>query len=121
MKNVKRVGAIVGLFVAAMSTAAPSIAQQDIPWTWNSGDHDAKGKFVADGEVFHGVENKGSTYLDWSATGNGSGRWYIPGSASGADHSLNLALPEGKSVTMKVCAVNNNFPDDCSSTKTGVS
>ena len=29
------------VFVAAATIAAPALASQDIPWTWNSGDHDA--------------------------------------------------------------------------------
>ncbi|GAA3525152.1 hypothetical protein GCM10022234_22640 [Aeromicrobium panaciterrae] len=71
--------------------------------------------------MYHGIEYSHSAYVNWSATGSGSGRWYIPGTGSGAEHTLNLDFPEGKSVTLKVCEEKSGLPDDCSGTKTGVS
>lgn len=116
----RRVGIVGGVVVAAMSVVGPSAAQQDIPWFWNSGDEDARGKFESTGEHFYGQDHAGKGYIDWSASGYGSSRWYIPG-ASGTTYDLDQNFVEGRIVTMKVCQQHDQFPDDCEGPKNGVS
>ena len=120
MRLSRRVGIVGGLFVAAMSVVGPSVAQQNIPWTWNSGDEDARARFESTGEIFYGQDHAGNGYVDWSASGYGSSRWEIPGN-SGSTYDLNQSFVEGRSVSMQVCQRHDQFPDDCSSTKYGVS
>lgn len=118
MKNSRALLIGAAGLAAAVLTAAPVHASQDIPWTWNSGDHDAKANFIAYGEVHHAYEYAGNTYVDWGGP-NGSGRWWIAG--TGVERTLNFDWPEGKTVTLKVCQQHTAFPDDCSATKYGVS
>lgn len=99
-------------------TAAPSMASQNIPWTWNSSDHDARANFIAYGEVYHGYEHAGNTYVDWSGP-SGSGRWYIPG--RDVVRSLDFDWPEDRVVSLRVCQHHTFWPDDCSAKKYGVS
>ncbi len=106
---------------AIVGPASASVASQDIGWTWNSGDRDVRGTFVANGDNYKGQEFHGNGYIDWSASGSGNGRWFVPGSANENVYTLNLELPEQKSVSMKVCEEKGGLPDDCSSTKYGVS
>ena len=111
-------GAGIISFLAVASIAAPATASQDIPWTWNSGDQDAKANFTAFGEVYHGVGYEPDTYVDWTGP-SGSGRWNLPNDAT--QHSLNFDWAEGKSVSLNVCQQHNLYPDDCSGKKYGVS
>ena len=120
MRLLTRFGIVCGMVLAALSVAGPSVAQLDIPWTWNSNDYDAAGEFKATGEHFYGADHHGGGYLDWSANGYGSSRWTIPGS-SGTIYDLNLDLAEGRPVSMQLCQLHTAFPDDCSATKWGVS
>ncbi|MBF4162423.1 hypothetical protein [Nocardioides acrostichi] len=116
----KKTHAIVVAAIAGpvISLSGAAFASQNIAWTWNSGDHDAKANFVAYGEVYHGVGFQPDVYVDWSGPG-ASGRWNL--GQSGKTQSLNFDWPEGKTVTLKVCQQHNAFPDDCSAKKTGVS
>lgn len=106
---------------AVVAPASASMAGQDIGWTWNSDDRDVRGKFVSNGDNFHSEEHNGNGYIDWTSGVNGSGRWFVPGAATGALKVLNLELTENKSVSMKVCEEKGGWPDDCSTTKYGVS
>lgn len=64
------------VFIAAATVAAPALASQNIPWTWNSGDHDAEAKFTAYGEVYHGRGYEPDSYVDWTSPGaSGRGIW----------------------------------------------
>lgn len=120
MRYMNRAG-IVGLVaIATMTVGGVSFAGDSIPWTWNSNDTDARARFKAYGEHYFGRDYAGKGYVDWSASGEGSGRWWIPG-ASGKRKDFNQSFHEGRSVSMQVCQEHSAFPDDCSRTKHGVS
>jgi len=110
--------AVTVSFLAVAAVAAPAAASQDIAWTWNSGDHDAKANFASYGEVYHAVGYEPDTYVDWTGPGV-SGRWNLKNDST--QHSLNFDWVEGKSVSLNVCQQHNLFPDDCSGKKYGVS
>lgn len=121
MRTRTRLLVATGIAVAVVGPASASVAGQNIGWTWNSGDRDVRSQFVADGDNFKAQEYHGNGYVDWSSAVNGSGRWFVPGSATEATKTLNLELTEGRTVSMKVCEEKGGLPDDCSSTKSGVS
>lgn len=121
MKMRTRMLVAAGITAAVVGPASASVAGQDIAWTWNSGDRDVRGQFLSDGDNYRGEEINGNGYINWSASGSGSGRWYVPGAANGSIYTLNLDFAEGRSVSMKVCEEKGGLPDDCSSTKYGVS
>ena len=63
-----------GAMAVMVLTSAPSFAQQDIGWIWNSSDHDGKANFESTGEIYHAVEYHGNTYVDWTGpSGRGVG------------------------------------------------
>lgn len=115
MKTSKTLVGAVAL-LATIGFASPSYAGSDIPWTWNSGDHDSKGKFKSYGDDFKGRGYHGTNYIDWSSTGYGYNRWWI---YQGSTQTLNLNFPEGNWVGMEVCQENVGWPDDCSAWKSG--
>ena len=120
MKNSARI-LLAGFAAAALvAPVTASVAGTDIGWTWNSTDRDVRGKFVSSGDDFKAEEHNGNGYLDWSASGHGSGRWFVPGSATGTEKTLDMNFTEGKVVTLKVCEEKGNWPDDCSAQKNGV-
>jgi hypothetical protein len=108
------------LAVSVLGGAAPALASQDIPWTWNSGDHDSQATFQAYGEHIYAYEYNGNNYVDYTFPGVSS-RWFITGNDTKTRQDLNLSIAEGKSVSMKVCQDHTAFPDDCSATRYGVS
>jgi hypothetical protein len=103
---------------AAVSVAGPAVASQDIPWTWNSGDHDAEANFKALGEEYHGKGYEPDSYMNWTGP-SGSGRWNL--GQNGNLQTLNMSWAEGKTVSLNVCQQHNLYPDDCSGKKYGVS
>jgi hypothetical protein len=119
MRKTRMAIAVAGADFAIVGISAPAMASQDIGWTWNSGDHDAEARFEATGEHYYAVEVNGNDYVDWSGS-SGSGRWWIPGSETNTQKDLNLSFAENTAVTLQVCEEHTAFPDDCSSTKTGV-
>ncbi len=114
-KFARALATVAVLLTGAGLTAAPAAAQQDIPWTWNSNDHDVRGRFEATGEKVLAREYHGRTYIDYQR----SSRWWIPGSHTGAMKTLNLSYPEGKAFKFNVCQHHENFPDDCSGWRYG--
>lgn len=94
------------------------MASQNISWTWNSNDYDAKANFIAYGEIFHGVGYEPDSYVDWTGP-EGSGRWHL--GRNGNLQSLNFDWAENKIVGLNVCQQHNVYPDDCSNWKYGVS
>ena len=117
----KKMFATAGLgLVAALGVAGPSVAQQDIPYTWNSNDNDSKARFESEGEHFYAYEYRGSNYVDYRWGSNSTQRWSIPGNEDKSRKDLNLTMSEGLGVWMKVCQNKENFPDDCSDPEYGV-
>jgi hypothetical protein len=109
-----------GVFMTVLGVAGPAVAAGvDIPYTWNSGDHDAKARFASAGDNFFAVEYEGNDYIDWSNSSIGSGRWYVPGSEDATRKGLNLEMPEGTTVKMQVCETKTAAPDDCSDWEPG--
>lgn len=106
---------------AAAVLAAPANAQQDIPWTWNSSDHNIRAKFESTGEHLYAQEVTGDDYVDWQAASRGLSRWWIPGNHDGNTKDLDLDLPENQWFSMKVCQYWSVAPDDCSAWKQGQS
>lgn len=119
MKKTRVAMALTGATFAIFGISAPAMAESDINWTWNSDDHDARARFAAEGEHFYGQELDGSTYVHWAA-GSQVSNWWIPGDEDGNLWSLNEGFAEGTKVTMRVCQYHDNYPDDCSGTKSGV-
>lgn len=116
------------LVVAAMAAGAFALvgapaaqAGEDIPWTWNSEDHDVEARFASFGEWLYAKEYNDPGYVDWYHGDSGSHRWWVPGDGNGNRQENNLSLSEGKTFAMKVCQHHTAWPDDCSGWKYGVS
>jgi hypothetical protein len=118
MGSWRRGAAVAAVLVASGSIAAPAVASQNIGWTWNSGDHDAKAKFTASGDTYTGIGYEPNSFVNWGGP-SGSGRWNL--GKSGNEQTLPFKWAENKTVTLNVCQKHTGFPDDCSGTKYGVS
>ena len=103
---------------AGLAVAAPALASQNIPWTWNSSDHDAKAEFVASNDTFHAYVYNPTDYVNWSGPG-ATGRWDL--NSGSAEQNLPFNWTKGKVVTLNVCQSKTLWPDDCSGTQSGVS
>ena len=115
MLGLKRIS-LVGFGTAVLlGITAPSFAaSQDIPWIWNSGDHDAEARFESTGEHIYAKEYEGNDYVDYDPPGAGEQRWYIPGSEDGTQKDNNLSYGEDQEFLMQVCETKFAAPDDCS-------
>lgn len=112
--RLKMLAVLTALAVAGI--AAPAAASQDIPWTWNSEDQDARARFQAEGEVFYGQGYEPDSYVDWQGP-SGSGRWNL--GEDGLLEDLNFDWPEDRAVGLNVCQQHNLYPDDCSGWRAG--
>lgn len=119
--NIKTLAALVAAAGLTAGFGGPASASQDIPWTWNSGDHDSKAQFKAYGEHLQGAEYSGSGYIDYEYANVTGLTWNIPGSTDGTVKDLNLTIDENKYFGLQVCEEKTGLPDDCSSWKQGVS
>jgi len=123
---VRRKSVVVAGVVLASATVwstAAYAAAGDIPYFWNSGDQDAKLKFVSIGDNFTMCRGgtSASVYFKWQTQTNGSGR--INGSmAKNTCVLYNMDFTEGHWVKAQVCEEKGGIvPDDCSDWKTGSS
>jgi hypothetical protein len=116
---------IAGVVVAsaAFGSTAAQAASGDIAYFWNSGDQDAKLKFVSNGDNFTMCRGGTSAkvYFKWQTQSDGSGR--VNGSmGKNACDTYNMEFDEDKWVKAQVCEEKGGIvPDDCSNWKTGSS
>lgn len=117
-RAVAAAAASVALAAGAAAVSAPAHAGEDIDWFWNSEDTDIRASFAAHNEIIRGRDYAGAGKINWTAPGQGSNVWYVPGS-SGLVQQKNASIPEGLDFNMQACQVHNTWPDDCSEWKDG--
>lgn len=114
MRKLHLTGASVAAAAFVLLTPTTAFAGTNVPWIWNSDDHDAKARFRHYGEHVDLCKHnnaKVKVQVQTQTSGSRSGT-YDGGVDSCKD--FNWSFAEGDWVRIKVCEVKTAFPDDCS-------
>lgn len=114
MKKRSILGACVGGAALVLVSPAAAFAGTDIPWIWNSDDHDAKARFRHYGEHVDLCKHNNAEVKVYVRTESSGSREGTYDGAIDSCKDFNWSFTEGDWVQIKVCEVKTLAPDDCS-------